>query len=140
MNFVEFLLVNRWLKMFSHFDFVVAFKTRSEFVGGEIPYKSFGYNTLLDFIRESGEFDWYSTNEGIQINARVSQNSQHIVNLVGSQNRDRRKKSTKSMPFRPQFNSRQVCTSDFVLFVLFPVLLTTFTVNKRVWLESVPIF
>lgn len=99
----------------------------SEMEGCEIPYKLFGYNTLLDFIRESGEFDWYSTNEGMQIHARVSQNSQHIVSLVGSQNRDRRKKSTKSMPFRPQFNPRQVCISNLVLFVLFPIL--TFAVE-----------
>lgn len=86
--------------------------------GCEIPYKSFGYTTLLDFLRASGEFDLYSTNDGMQIRARVSQNSQHIVELVGSQNRDRRKKSTKSMPFVPQFNSnanRKVCVTKIVM-------------------------
>lgn len=76
--------------------------------GYEIPYKSFGYHSLLDFVRDSGQFDWYTTNDGIQIQARASKNSQHIVDLVGSQNRVRRKKTTKSMPFRPQFNSRPV--------------------------------
>lgn len=125
--------------------FVVAFtnsyQNSSEMEGYEIPYKSFGYNTLLDFIRESGEFDWYSTNDGIQIHARASQTSQHIVDLVSSQNRDRRKKSTKSMPFRPQFNSRQVCTSNFVLIVLFFSALT-FAVKlvKIVCLKSFSIF
>lgn len=80
-------------------------QNNSEMEGCEIPYKSFGYNSLLDFLRTSGEFDLYSTNEGMQIRARVSQNSQHIVDLVGSQNRDRRKKSTNTMPFIPRFNS-----------------------------------
>lgn len=78
-----------------------------EMEGKDIPYKSLGYSTLLDFLRASGEFDLSTTNEGMNIRARVSQNSQHIVELVGSQNRsasDRRKKSAKSMPFIPRSN------------------------------------
>lgn len=74
--------------------------------GHEIPYKSFGYNTLLDFLRASNEFDLITTNDGMLVYARVSQNSQHIVELVGMQNRQKRKKTTtKSMPFAPRFTS-----------------------------------
>lgn len=83
------------------YDFIVHWKN-SEMEGIEIPYKAFGYQTLLDFLRDSKQFDFSSTNDGMHIRARLSQDSQHIVALVGSQNRDRRKKSTKSMPFYPQ--------------------------------------
>lgn len=94
--------------------------------GYEIPYKSFGYNNLLDFLRASEEFDLNSTNDGMNIRARVSKNSQHIVELVVSQNRDRRKKSSKAMPFIPRFNSNanrnysKVCKSEgFSILFLF---------------------
>lgn len=72
--------------------------------GYDIPYTSFGYKTLIEFLRESGEFDLFSTTDGMIVRARVTERSQHIVALVESQNRGK-KRANKSSPFIPRFNS-----------------------------------
>lgn len=73
-----------------------------EMEGCEIPYKSFGCNTLLDFLRTSNQFELSTTNDGVVVQAKLTQSSMHVVELVGTQNRAKRKKNVKSMPFVPR--------------------------------------
>lgn len=76
-----------------------------ELEGCEIPYKSFGCNTLLDFLRTSNEFELLTTNDGIVVRAKLTQSSLHVVELVGTQNRAKKKKNAKSVPFIPRLRS-----------------------------------
>lgn len=73
--------------------------------GYDIPYKSFGFNTLLDFLRSSNQFDLTSTNDGIQVRAKLMENSSHLVQMVRGQNCAKKKKNAKATPFVPRLQS-----------------------------------
>lgn len=96
-----------------------------EFEGIEIPYKSFGYSSLLDFLRATNEFDFVTTNDGIVVLAKLTETSQHVVDLVGTQNRVKKKKNAKSVPFIPRLrpdsfgssNSRKVYSKVRYMFI-----------------------
>lgn len=64
----------------------------SEIEGKDIPYKKFRFNTLHDFLHASNAFNLISTRGGLYIRARLSQNSKHIVKLVGAQKCARKKR------------------------------------------------
>lgn len=76
-----------------------------EMEGFVIPYRSFGFQTLVDFLRASNEFDLSNTVEGVHIRAKLSQASVHLAEMVQSQNRTKKKKSDRSMLFFPRLRS-----------------------------------
>lgn len=74
-----------------------------EMEGRYIPYKSFGFNKLTDFLEESNEFVLTNLIDGIHIRAKLSKASQHMADMVQGQNRAKKKKSDRI--FIPRLHS-----------------------------------
>lgn len=87
-------------------DFRTIIKDYREEEGELIPFRRFGYSSLEEFLRASGEFILAETSNGIQVMVKKSQSSAHIVDLRQHQTRPRKKRSAKSKPMtqarRPQ--------------------------------------
>lgn len=77
-----------------------------EMEGYTVPFKEFGYNTFTDFLIKSNEFELTNTQEGYHVRARLTANSIHITEMVSAQNRARKKKSAKPIPYVPRRNIR----------------------------------
>lgn len=87
-----------------------------EFEGTDIPYKNFGFNRLLDFLSSSNEFVLRTTNEGMHVQAKLSQNTIHMVEMVQTQNRVKKKKNAKATPFSPRFHQGSYSKVSFMPF------------------------
>lgn len=66
-------------------------------VGEPVPFKKFGFNTLEEFLKSTGQFTAQRTAAGLKVAAKVTQKSAHIVKMRQEQNvsaseRRRRKK------------------------------------------------
>lgn len=97
------LKVLRGMLNLSQFD-LTENQLRSQFLeyeGFEIPYKTFGFNTFLDFLRESNEFVLTTKSGFVYVRAKESKNSSHLVKYVAGQNKPKKKKNDKVMPFIP---------------------------------------
>lgn len=70
-----------------------------EMEGCVVPYQALGYSSFVQFLTESNEFDLMNTPDGPHVFAKVTKESAHIAELVGRQNRIRKKKS--NLPARP---------------------------------------
>lgn len=75
-----------------------------EFEGTEIPYKNLGFSTLSDFLHSSDEFVLRTTNDGMHVQAKLRQNIIHMVEMVQTQNRTKKKGNAKVIPFSSRFH------------------------------------
>lgn len=79
-------------------------KEYREMEGCLIPYQQFGYRTLGQFLEASQEFDLTNTHEGLHVRAKLAKETLHLTQMVESQNRTKRKKTTKPMPFVSRYS------------------------------------
>lgn len=68
-----------------------------DMVGEQIPFKKFGFNSLEEFLRTSGQFMPKKTEAGIRVLPKITNSSAHIIEMRRGQNvsagdRKRRKK------------------------------------------------
>lgn len=66
-------------------------------VGEPVPFKKFGFTTLEEFLKSTGQFTAQRTAAGLKVSAKLTQKSAHIVKMRQEQNvsaseRKRRKK------------------------------------------------
>lgn len=73
-----------------------------EMEGYPVPFRELGFGKFIDFLRATNEFELIQTSEGYHIRARLTKDSVHIAQLVSSQNRAKKKKNAKPMPFVPR--------------------------------------
>lgn len=57
-----------------------------EHIGERIPLKMFGFNTIEEFLRASGQFIPTKTAAGIKVTAKMIESSKHVVKLKLNQN------------------------------------------------------
>ncbi|XP_055317472.1 mucin-2-like [Sitodiplosis mosellana] len=68
-------------------------------VGKPVPFNSFGFNTLEEFLKSTGQFTATRSAAGLKVTAKLTHQSAHIVKLCQEQNmsvseRKRRRKKT----------------------------------------------
>lgn len=73
--------------------------------GYEVPYKSYGYRTFIEFLQKSNEFDIANLPDGVHIRAKLSKASIHLAEMVQSQNRSKKKRSERNILFTPRLRS-----------------------------------
>lgn len=76
--------------------------------GKPLPFKTFGFNTFDEFLRNSNQFIFNDTKQGYKVTAKTSEDSQHHQQLVQSTKSNRPKKKINLMPNR----SLQSSTND----------------------------
>lgn len=72
-------------------------------VGESVPFKRFGFENLIDFLRSTGQFTATKTMAGLKISAKLTDASAHIVKFQQQQNvskgeRKRRKRLAMGQP------------------------------------------
>lgn len=75
-----------------------------EMEGYAVPFQQLGFSTFVQFLQNSNEFEIQNTPNGPHIRAKLTKESVHIAKLVSSQNRGKRKKNVKPIPFAPRRN------------------------------------
>lgn len=79
-----------------------------EMTGESIPFKDFGSNSLIEFLRSSNQFVGRKSAEGIRVSSKVSEDSAHIIGMVRGQNvsaaEKKRRKKTKAKNHRNIMN------------------------------------
>ncbi|XP_031634675.1 uncharacterized protein LOC116347979 isoform X2 [Contarinia nasturtii] len=70
-----------------------------EMEGYPVPFQQLGYTSFTHFLEKSNEFDLTNTVDGPHVRAKLTKESVHIAQLVSSQNRTKKKKTSRPMPF-----------------------------------------